>query len=150
MSEAAPYVSSFVLEYAYKRSLGPVLSRFFSGLKAGVLLGGRTESGQLLVPPTEYDPQTGHDLAGLEVVSTTGTLVSWTPVAKPGPQHPLDTPFSFALVRLDGTDSDLLHVVLDDPAGLSTGARVRLCWREAEHRVGAITDIEGFRLVADD
>ncbi len=147
MSDSAPYVSSFVLEYAYKRSLGPVLSRFFSGLKHGVLLGARTKTGQLLVPPTEYDPLTGHDIAGLERVSTTGTLTSWTWVASPGPAHPCSEPFAFGLIRLDGTDSDVLHVVLGERTALTTGARVSVRWRPEDQRVGAMTDIEGFELV---
>jgi hypothetical protein len=150
VSDAAPYVSSFVLEYAYKRSLGPVLSKFFSGLKAGVLLGGRTQGGDLLVPPTEYDPRTGHDLAGLERVSGQGTLTSWTWVEQPQPQHPCDGPFAFGLIRLDGTQSDLLHVVLADQSDLQTGARVRLTWRPASERVGSMTDIAGFVLATED
>lgn len=148
MSDAAPYVSSFVLEYAYKRSLGPVLSEFFTGLRDGVLKGARTADGRVLVPPTEYDPQSGAAIDGLVVVSETGTIVTWTWVEHPDPKHPVDVPFAFALVRLDGTDTDLLHVVVGDRQALSSGARVRLAWKPAAERVGAMTDIAGFHLLA--
>lgn len=150
MSETAPYVSSFVLEYAYKRSLGPCLSQFFTALKQGVLLGGRTSSGKVLMPPTEYDPLTGDDLSGLEPVALDGVLRSWTWVAQPLPAHPCTEPFAFGLIRLDGTDSDLLHVVLGPRAALRTGARVRLKWRPEAERVGSMTDIAGFELLAED
>jgi len=148
VSDAAPYVSSFVLEYAYKRSLGPVLSEFFTGLRDGVLKGARTADGRVLVPPTEYDPQSGAAIDGLVVVSETGTIVTWTWVEHPDPKHPVDVPFAFALVRLDGTDTDLLHVVVGDRQALSSGARVRLAWKPAAERVGAMTDIAGFHLLA--
>ena len=147
MSDAAPYVSSFVLEYAYKRSLGPVLSEFFTSLRDGVLKGARTADGRVLMPPTEYDPSSGADIAGLEVVSETGAIVSWTWVDQPDPRHPVDRPFAFALVRLDGTDTDLLHVVLSERSDVKSGARVRLEWKPASERVGAMTDIAGFRVI---
>ena len=150
MSEAAPYVSSFVLEYAYKRTLGPVLSKFFSGLKAGILLGGRTRDGQVLMPPTEYDPRTGDDLVGMVRVSTVGTITSWTWVSEPGPGHPMEQPFAYGLVRLDGTDSDLLHVILADQDDVVTGARVELSWRPEAERTGTMHDIAGFVLVKVD
>lgn len=148
MSDAAPYVSSFVLEYAYKRSLGPVLSEFFTCLRDGVLMGARTADGRVLMPPTEYDPQTGDDIAGLVPVADAGTIVSWTWVDEPEARHPVDTPFAFALIRVDGTDTDLLHVVVDDRERIQTGARVQLMWKPAAERVGAMTDIAGFRVVA--
>ena len=149
MSDAAPYVSSFVLEYAYKRSLGPVLSEFFTGLRDGCFKGARTSDGRLLVPPTEYDPQTGADIAGLEPVAETGRIVSWTWVEQPDSRHPVAEPFAFALIRLDGTDTDLLHVVLGERSAVCSGARVRLAWKPAEERVGAMTDIAGFHVVPD-
>ena len=149
MSDAAPYVSSFVLEYAYKRSLGPVLSEFFTSLRDGVLKGARTADGRVLMPPTEYDPMSGAAIAGLEVVAETGSIVSWTWVAHPDPRHPVDEPFAFALVRLDGTDTDLLHVVLSGREAVTSGARVRLEWKPAAARVGSMTDIAGFRVISD-
>ena len=52
-------VSPFTLEYTYKRSTGPVIGRFLAGLRDGQLLGVRTLAGDVLVPPTEYEPTTG-------------------------------------------------------------------------------------------
>lgn len=146
-SDDTPYVASFVLEYAYKRSLGPVLSEFFTGLRDGRLLGARTATGRVLVPPTEYDPLTGEDIAGLEAVAEEGTLTSYTWVDNPSQHHPVDRPFAFGLIRLDGCDTDLLHVILADRADLQTGVRVRASWRPAAHRAGAMSDIAGFELL---
>ena len=47
------------IEYDYRRSLGPVLSRFFTALRDRKLVGVKTASNRVLVPPSEYDPETG-------------------------------------------------------------------------------------------
>ena len=65
------------LAYTYKRSTGPVLGRFFGGLRDGRILGVRRADGSVLVPPKEYDPDTGEPLAELVEVGTTGTVTSW-------------------------------------------------------------------------
>src|SRR5215213_1133968 len=60
---SAPYV----LEYTYRRSVGPVVGRFFAALQEGKILGGRTASGKVVVPPTEYDPETSDAVTDLVV-----------------------------------------------------------------------------------
>jgi uncharacterized protein len=44
------------VEFDYTRSLGPVLSRFMTGLRDRRVLGGRLCDGRVVVPPPEYDP----------------------------------------------------------------------------------------------
>ena len=57
----------------------------------------------------------------------------------------MQRPFAFALVKLDGADTAMLHVVdANGEALMRTGMRVRARWRE--ERIGAITDIECFEL----
>ena len=116
---------------------------FLTGLREGVVCGVRTADGRVLVPPTEYDPATGEALAELMEVGQAGVVTTWAWVAEPREKHPLDRPFAWVLVRLDGADSDLLHA-LDAPseAAVSTGMRVRVRWRE--QREGHIRDIECF------
>jgi uncharacterized OB-fold protein len=132
------------LEYTYKRSLGPVLGRFFTGLRDGEIVGVKTRGGRVLVPPAEYDPQTGDDTTGDFVpVGPAGVVESWCWVAHPRASHPLDRPFAFALVKLDGADTALLHVVDAGSADrMQTGMRVRPEW--ADERVGSVLDIARF------
>jgi len=135
----APYV----LEYAYKRTLGPILSQFFTAMRDGKLMGAKLEDGRVMVPPAEYDPETGDDVTELVEVSDAGVVTTWSWVAKPREVHPLDTPFGWALIKLDGADTALLHVV--DAANaevMATGMRVKARWRA--ERVGYMTDIECF------
>jgi uncharacterized OB-fold protein len=138
----------YVLEYPYRRSLGPVVGRFLAGLAERRILGARAADGRVFVPPTEYDPRTGDAIAELVEVADEGVVTSFTWVARPGPKQPLGRPFAWALVRLDGADTALLHVVdAPGPESLRTGMRVRA--RFAEVPTGSIRDIACFEPVSD-
>lgn len=140
----APLTAPHHLEYAYRRSVGPVLGRFFAALRERRIEGIRTARGRVLVPPAEYDPETG-DANPDDFVSVGpgGTVTSWTWVTKPRAKQPLQRPFAYALVKLDGADTPLLHAVdALDESRMRTGMRVRPRWR-AETR-GEIGDIACF------
>jgi len=129
--------------FDYTRSTGPVLGRFLTGLRDGQVVGARTSEGRVVVPPPEYDPVTHAATEDFVDVADTGTVTSWTWVPEPVKHQPLDRPFAFALVTLDGADAPLLHALdVASPEDVSTGMRVRIRWRA--ERVGAITDIECF------
>ena len=135
------------LVYTYKRSLGPVLSRFFTALREKQILGVRRSDGSVMVPPKEYDPDTSEALSELVPVADSGVVTSWAWVHAPRPQQPLGEPFAYALIRLDGADTKLLHVVdAGRESAMKTGMRVRARW--AEQPAGAITDIQAFVPVA--
>ena len=91
--------------FDYTRSTGPVLGRFFSGLRDGVVVGGRTSSGQVLVPPHEFDPETHEPTTDFVEVAPTGTVTAWSWCPEPVAGQPLDRPFAWAQVRLDGATS---------------------------------------------
>ncbi|MFI9024542.1 Zn-ribbon domain-containing OB-fold protein [Streptomyces sp. NPDC053560] len=132
-----------VVEFPFTRSLGPVQSAFLTGLRERTVLGVRTTAGSVLVPPTEYDPVTADELHELVQVAETGTVTTWAWNPHPTGKHPLGRPFAWVLVRLDGTDSSLLHALdAPSPDAVSTGMRVRIRW--AAERTGAITDIACF------
>ncbi|MEU8240099.1 OB-fold domain-containing protein [Actinoplanes missouriensis] len=131
------------IAFDYTRSLGPVLGRFMAGLRDGRVLGGRTSDGRVHVPPLEFDPITHEPVTELVEVAPAGTVVSWTWNARPLEGQPLDHPFAWALIRLDGADTTLLHAVdAATPSTIKTGARVRVRW--APVRAGHITDIACF------
>ncbi|MFJ3583120.1 Zn-ribbon domain-containing OB-fold protein [Streptomyces sp. NPDC090127] len=132
-----------VVEFPFTRSLGPVQSAFLTGLRERTVLGVRTERGTVLVPPVEYDPETAAELRDLVELGTTGTVTTWAWNPEPRTGQPLPTPFAWALVRLDGADTALLHALdAPGPEAVRTGMRVRVRW--AAERTGAITDIACF------
>ncbi|GGU94550.1 DNA-binding protein [Streptomyces litmocidini] len=132
-----------VVEFPFTRSLGPVQSAFLTGLRERTVLGVRTEAGGVLVPPVEYDPVTAAELRELVEVAPTGTVTTWAWNPEPRRGQPLETPFAWVLVRLDGADTALLHALdAPGPEAVRTGLRVRIRW--AAERSGAITDIACF------
>jgi uncharacterized OB-fold protein len=136
------------VEFDYTRSLGPTLSEFMTGLKRRQILGGTLSDGTVAVPPPEYDPHTYDPVTGLVPVSDEGVVQTWAWVPEPVPGQPLDRPFAFAQVVLDGADRPLLHAVaVDSPEQIQTGMRVRARW--ADETVGAITDIRWFEPLDD-
>ncbi len=133
--------------FDYTRSTGPVIGRFLTGLRDGVVVGGRTSSGEVVVPPLEFDPVTHEATTDFVEVSSVGTVTSWTWVPEPVKGQPFDRPFAFALVTLDGADVPFLHALdAASPAEVCTGMRVRVRW--AAERTGAITDIECYEPLA--
>lgn len=133
--------------FDYTRSTGPVLGRFFSGLRDGVVVGGRTSAGEVVVPPLEFDPDTHEPTDDFVEVSSVGTVTSWTWVPEPVKGQPFDRPFAFALVTLDGATVPLLHALdVTSPDEVRTGMRVRVRW--AAERTGAITDIACYEPLA--
>ena len=141
-----PLVATHVLEYPYTRSVGPVIGRFLTGLKDGKIEGVKAADGRVLVPPTEYDPQTGEAVTDEWVeVGPGGEVTAWAWLAEPRSNNPLDRGFAWALIKLDGADTALLHAVdAGDESAMSTGMRVRARFRD--EREGLITDIEAFEV----
>ena len=95
------------------------------------------------VPPAEYDPVTFAPAAELVPVGPAGTVLTWSWQPVPVDGQPLDRPFAWALIRLDGADTGLLHAVDAGSAdAMHSGMRVRPRW--AAERAGHIRDIECF------
>lgn len=136
---SAPYT----LEYTYTRSTGPVIGRFLTGLRERKIEGVRTSSGRVLVPPLEYDPETGEAVQEFVEVAAAGVVKTWTWNQEARRGQPLDQPFAWALIQLDGADTALLHAVdVSGPEQMKTGMRVEARW--AEERSGRIQDIACF------
>ncbi len=143
-----PLSAPLRLSFDYTRSVGPLLGEFFTALRERRVVGVRGSDGRVHVPPAEYDPVTSEALTEVVPVESVGTVLSWTWQAHPLEGQPLDRPFAWALIRLDGADTPLLHAVAaDGPDAVITGARVHVHW--AAETVGAITDIAYFELGED-
>ena len=143
MSETDALSALHVLEYPYKRSVGPVIGRFLTGLREKRFEGIVAADGRVLVPPVEYDPQTAQELKDFVPVGPGGEVTTWSWIAEPRSNNPLQKPFAWALVKLDGADTALLHAVdAGDETKMKTGMRVRPRWRE--ERTGHILDLECF------
>lgn len=129
--------------FDYTRSVGPTIGAFLTGLRRKQIIGGRGSDGRVYVPPPEYDSLTKEPITEFVDVGSSGTVISWTWVQKPHDAHPLDRPFAFALIELDGADTALLHAVdAGSSEAMSTGMRVHATW--SGDRVGDIRDLAFF------
>ncbi|MEN4477282.1 Zn-ribbon domain-containing OB-fold protein [Mycolicibacterium cosmeticum] len=138
-----PLSAPLRLSFDYTRSVGPLLSQFFTALRERRIVGVRGSDGRVHVPPAEYDPVTYEALTEVVPVNSVGTVQSWTWQSTPLEGQPLRKPFAWALILLDGADTPLLHAVAVDSADqISTDTRVHAHW--VDEPVGAITDIAYF------
>jgi uncharacterized OB-fold protein len=128
--------------FDYTRSLGPVLSRFMTGLVNRRILGARACDGTVHAPPFEYDPGTFAPPEELVEVGPAGTVLTWSWMPEPLDGQPLSHAFAWALIQLDGADTAMLHAVDAEHDAMATGMRVRPRWAQA--RVGSIRDITCF------
>jgi uncharacterized OB-fold protein len=143
MTVVEPLSAPIELSFDYTRSLGPTLSRFMTGLAARRITGARCADGRVVVPPVEYDPVTGAAVTEFVEVVDHGAVLTWTWAAEPLPGQPLDRPFAWALIRLDGADTGMLHALdVRSPADVHTGMRVQARWAAAP--VGHVRDIVCF------
>ncbi len=131
------------IAFDYTRSLGATLGPFMTALREHRIIGARGSDGTVYVPPAEYDPVTAEPLTEFVDVVNTGTVLSWSWAPEPTDGQPLVQPFAWALVRLDGADTAILHAVdVDGPEHMRTGMRVQARW--APETCGRIQDIACF------
>ena len=135
----------FELAYTYKRSNGPVMSKFFEGLREQKILGTKSSMGKVFAPAAEFDPKTNESLSEMIEVGPGGVIESLSWIKNPQHHHLIKQPFAFALIRLDGADTSMLHMVTDcKESDLSIGTRVQATWSEVHEQ--RITDIKFFKL----
>ncbi len=138
--------AEYVLQYEYRRTCGPVIGRFLAALKDGRLEGVRAKSGRVIVPPVEYD-EDGEPTGEAVALAPTGVVTAWSWVPKRRANHPLARAFAWALIRLDGADTAMLHAVdAGEASRMKTGARVRARFAPENERVGHIRDLRCFEL----
>ena len=139
------FIAPLELAYPYKRTVGTLLSRFFTSLKERRLEGTRGSDGRVYFPPAEFDPVTGAALDEWVTLPETGTVTTWAWQSTPEPGQPLGHPFAWAMITLDGADVPVLHAVdAKSPDRIATGSRVRVRW--ATEPQGGINDIACFDL----
>lgn len=135
----------FELAYNYKRSSGPVMSKFFEALGQQKILGTKSNAGKVFSPAAEFDPETNEPLKEMVEVGPGGVVESFSWIEDPKHHHLIKEPFAFALIKLDGADTSMLHMVTQcNEADLRIGSRVKANWSEIQEQ--RITDIKFFTL----
>ncbi|MBI2566641.1 MAG: Zn-ribbon domain-containing OB-fold protein [Candidatus Schekmanbacteria bacterium] len=135
------------LALPYQYFAGKTGSRFLTSLRDDKrILGLRCERcRKVFVPPRETCQGCFEPIAGNWVeVAATGTVTGFTVVRYAEPHQPLAPPYVLALIKLDGADTALVHLVTGvSPEDVRTGMRVRAHW--AAQPVATILAIDSFR-----
>ena len=142
-----PMPAEVTMEFPYKHSTGETIGRFLAGLKEQRTIWGQRVAGQgVVVPPLGYSEVDATAGGAWVAVEPSGVVTAVAGVQKPlDGLHPSDRPFAFVLVKLDGADTALAHIVVDGHERVQVGSRVEAVW--ADERTGTIRDIARFRLV---
>jgi len=148
-SSVAPMHQDVVMQFPYKHSTGETIGRFLAGLKEQKKIWGQRVAGQgVVVPPLGYSEVDASKGGEWVEVRDTGVVTAVAVVREPIDHlHPFSSPFAFVLVKLDGADTALAHVVTDDLDRLRVGARVQAVWAADDQRRGHIRDIAHFRVI---
>ena len=132
------------LSVAFRYTPGVGNTAFFEALRdRGAFLGSRCDHcGVTYLPARVFCERCLAELEPAIECGPEGELVSWTVARVDVDDQPLDEPVRYALVRLDGGDSVLLHRLLEIDGEPGIGMRVRAVL--AQRRDGSIVDVEGF------
>lgn len=145
------YEDSFVIEgklaLPYQYFAGTIGSRFIRALRdEKKIMGVRCDTcGKVFVPPRQTCAVCFEDLSEKWVdLKPTGSVTGWTVVREAQPHHPFPPPFIQAMIKLDGADTPMVHVVRGVGASeMKEGLRVKAVF--AKKPVNTIMAIECFR-----
>lgn len=133
------------LALPYQYFAGANGSRFIVALRdEKKILASRSEkAGLTYVPPRAVCDRTFEDLSEKWVeVGNEGTVTGFTVVRYEEPYQPRPVPFVLGLVKLDGADTPLVHVIDCAPETVKVGMRVRAEFSETP--ANNILEIKGF------
>jgi len=146
--ETESMVHSGRIKVPYRWWVGETGSRFFVALRDEKKILG-TWCGKcrmVFVPPRKTCGRCFHTSMEWRELGHQGSLITWTTPRYRENLHPLPPPFAYGVVKLDGADTGLTHLLAEFREGeLRSGIRVEAVF--AEPRAGNILDIRYFRPV---
>ena len=149
LKETEPMVYRGRIKVPYTWWVGEVGTDFFNALREERRILGRhcPQCDLVFIPPRQNCGRCFSTDLSWRPVGPGGTLVTYTIPAEKQEQHRLDTPFAFGIVKLDGADTGLTHLISGYREGqLKAGLRVEAIF--AEKPAGDIMDIAYFQPIA--
>ncbi len=134
------------MEVPYRNYLGGLASDFYVKLRDEKKISGSKcpKCGRVYMPPQSICSTCFVKIDKLVDLSDKGTLVTFTEVNYKEPVQPIEPPFVYGIVKLDGADTGFLHFIGEaQPGSLKIGARLQAVF--AEKRTGNILDIKYFK-----
>lgn len=134
------------LDIPYRYYAGPVATRFYDALETERrILGMRCPACQkVYLPPRATCGACFREMNEWVEVGPGGELVNFTVVHYQEPIQPFPAPLAYGIIRLDGADTGLVHVLGEvDPEKVTVGMRVQAVFSEKPE--GNIRDIRYFK-----
>lgn len=131
----------------YNWWVGETGSRFLAALRdTGKIWGNRCHvCGTVFVPPRRNCGRCFVNIDDWVELGDEGIVTCHTIVRFPFELHPAAPPFAYALIKLDGADVSILHIIKNNMKSLRNGVRVKAVLEE--NRSGHILDIDCFRII---
>lgn len=102
---------------------------------------------RVYVPPRSTCKECFGQLDQWVEVSDKGTLLTYTVVHKPHAAQPVETPFAYGIIQLDGADTGFVHLLGEvDFDQLKIGMKVQAVFKE--ERTASVLDIKYFKPLA--
>lgn len=132
------------LEIPYKYYAGEFSSKFLTALRDDKkILGVKCpKCKKVFIPPRSSCEKCFVQIKEWVELSPIGELRSFCVINYEEPYLPLKPPFVLGLIRLQGADSDLVHIVNADPSKLKIGLKLKAVFKE--QRKASILDITYF------
>jgi uncharacterized OB-fold protein len=148
-TEMEPFFAVGTITMPYEYSAGKMGSRFLIELRDNKrFMGVKCPTcNRVYVPPRSTCKECFGQLDEWVEVSDKGTLLTYTVVHRPHPVQPMEPPFAYGIVQLEGADTGFVHLLGEvDFDQLRIGMKVQTVFKE--ERVGDILDIEYFKPLA--
>ena len=135
------------LALPYQYFAGRTGSKFLIALRDKKILGTRCEKcNKVYVPPRSVcEKHIQHKLTEWVELKPAGEVTNFTVVRYTEPHHPVKPPYILALIKLDGADCSLTHIVRGvSPSDMRVGMKVEAVF--AKETTNTIRDIDHFKV----
>ena len=147
--EVEPVIHKSRIKVPYSWQAGETASYFLTQLRDDTAIYGKkcVKCGKVLVPPRKSCPFCFVDTGEWVRLRSEGVVQTFTVVKRDTNIQPAKAPFAYAVIKLDGADTGLVHILGDvNPDMIIEGMRVKAVF--AGKRGGSILDIEYFKPVS--
>ena len=112
----------------YNIRAGADLTNFLQRLTEKRIVGRRSPTGKVYVPPRGACPVTGLTMWEEVELSNVGTVTTFSIINIPFEGQRLKPPYAVAAILLDGADLPLFHIIGGPVEDVRMGMRVRAVW----------------------
>ena len=149
LEEVEPLTLKGQIAVPYTWWAGETGSRFLIALRdENKIMANRCDScGTVYVPPRKNCGRCFVKTGPWQELDGQGVVEAFTIVRFSHPLQPAAVPFAYAMIKLDGADVSLVHLVKEDLERLKSGVRVRAIFKEKKERQGNILDIDSFKII---